>query len=67
MKRTTTAVAVLAAIAIASATGCPGAKPAPAAPTAAAQDVVTTAKATIEQWRNAYEARSLDSLSYKRS
>lgn len=46
-------------------TGCPGSRaPAPAAPSASTpKEVVAAAKATIEQWRQAYEIRSVDALS----
>lgn len=44
--------------------GCPGSTPAPAGPsTATPQEVVTAAKATIEQWRQGYEVRSIEALS----
>lgn len=44
--------------------GCPGAgKHAPASPSATTpKQVVTAVKATLEQWRQAYEIRSMDTL-----
>jgi ketosteroid isomerase-like protein len=51
----------LAALVLAA--GCPhGGKGADTAASAAPKDVVEAAKGAIEQWRQAYELRSLDSL-----
>ena len=55
------AVALAIALVVA---GCPRAKPAETTPAAEAtpQDVVAAGKATIEQWRQAYEVKSFDAL-----
>ncbi len=51
------------AMLLALATGCPAKGPdAPTAPTTP-NDVVVAAKATVEQWRQGYEVRSVDALS----
>lgn len=52
------AVALALALVLA---GCPRAKPAATTPATPA-DVVTAGKATVEQWRQAYEVRSFDAL-----
>ena len=44
--------------------GCPGKSRAPTGPSATTpKEVVTAVKATIEQWRQGYEVRSVDALS----
>lgn len=55
------AVAVAIALVVA---GCPAPKGADTTPAGAAtpKDVVTAARGTIEQWRQAYEVRSFDAL-----
>jgi len=58
-----TALAVLVGAVLGA--GCPGAGAAqPEGPSATTpKEVITAAKATIEQWRQAYEIRSVDALS----
>lgn len=58
MKRIAVALALLAALAVA---GCPPKPSAPAA-TLLPPEVAGTVKGTIEQWRQAYEIRSMDAL-----
>lgn len=54
--------AVLVAVAILVA-GCPGGSRGPTSPSATTpKEVVTAVKATIEQWRQGYEVRSVDAL-----
>lgn len=63
MKCMAFAIAAFIAAAAGAGTGCLRGAPAPAAPTVEAPaEVVAAARATIEQWRQAYEVRSLDAL-----
>ena len=55
------AIAVLAVCVLAA--GCPGGKSSDVAGPATPKDVVSAVKAMIEQWRQAYEVRSIDALS----